>query len=299
MEGTSHVEVDLKKYFSDGKLPEGKHYFEFTAGKLSKKITISNVKPPPPLFGDPIFWVAMLLSGGIVGAGMLFARKEEVYFAIDIPDFPLVYRTKIALPTSTVLEVFDKVNENYRWKYTPLTLHEIKNGFKEIYDQGKPRIISDYNVEFLLNKLEKRGLVKEALDYYGLTRWEKESGHSIVYLAMMRKLRDVCINNAVPFTQLDESPVADSEIDVMGQKMYLHFYDPSVPLEEFLKRVFGTLDKGISIILFRDEMDKSKFKSMLSSVSAAAVLLRMEGDARSVLFLTFEEFEDMLKELKM
>lgn len=293
----SRVEADVGRYTGGDILPYGNHTFEFTAGGLKKSVPVVH-QIPKSIFNEPVFWVSIVLSALIVGVGMIFARQEQIYFAIDIPDFPLVSRTKISLPADTILSIFEKVNENYRWSNTPLTPAEIKNGFKDIFFQGKPIIISDYNVDFLLDELEKRKKIRSALGYYGLSGWEKKTDHSMDYLAMMRLLRDLCVNNAVPFTSLDESKLADSEIDVVGQKMFLHFFERAREPEKLMSGVFKTIQGGITIILFKSDADKRFLSSLLNSPSGAAVMLKMEAEASSVLLLTVAEFENMLKELK-
>ncbi len=293
----SRMDVDVSRYTGGDALPYGEHTFEFSAGGLKKIIDVSRY-PPRSFFNEPVFWFSIILSILIVGVGMFFARQEEIYFSIDIPDFPLVSRTKISLPPDTILGIFEKVNENYRWKNTPLNSTEIKNGFKDVYYKGKPIIISDYNVDFILDDLEKKRKVVGSMNYYGLLEWEKETGHSMDYLAMMRLLRDICVNNAIPFTSLGESKLADSEVDVVGQQMFLHFYEKTGDAEEFMKSIFRTIQKGISIVLFKNEIQKRNFVSVLNSPSQAAVLLKMEYESGSVLLLTMKEMEDMLKELK-
>jgi hypothetical protein len=220
-----------------------------------------------------------------------------VFFFVDIPDFPPVARTKIPLPSDTVLGVLAKVNENYRWQSTPLTPSEIKNGFKDLFYKGKPIYVTDYNVEYLLNELEKKRRVKESLGYYGLVQWEESSRHSINYLAMMRRLRDICVNNAVPFTSLGESGTADSEVTVAGQQMFLHFYEKG-DQRPMLKKALETIGKGITIILFRNEAEKNEFVGIMHSPSVAPLMLKMEADNGSVQMLAADEFEKMLIEFK-
>ncbi|MDD5340434.1 MAG: hypothetical protein PHV13_04250, partial [Candidatus ainarchaeum sp.] len=250
------------------------------------------------IFDNPMLWLVIILTGGIVAIGIFFARQESIAYFIDIPDFPPVARTKIPLPSDTVLSVLGKVNENYRWQNTPLTPAEIKNGFKDIFYKGKPIYVTDYNVEYLLNELEKKRRLKESMGYYGLTGWEEASKRSINYLAMMRRLRDICVNNAVPFTSLGESEAADSEVTVAGQQMFLHFYEKEGDQRGLLKKALGTIGKGITIIMFRSEGEKAAFQGMIQSPSAAPLTLKMEADSGAVQLLTADEFEKMLIEFK-
>ncbi|HSB47531.1 MAG TPA: hypothetical protein VLD37_05945 [Candidatus Bilamarchaeum sp.] len=292
------IRLDLGQYTGGEFLPQGHHFFEFTSGGLHLTVPVDHIRAKT-IFDEPFFWIIMILTGGIVGVGMFFARQEEVYFALDIPDFPPVARTRIPLAPDVVLSIFGKVNETYRWQNTPLTTTEIKNGFKDIFVKGKPIYISDYNVEYLLEELEKRGKVKESLGYYGLSDWEEKAKRSIEYLSLMRRIRDICVNNAIPFTAIGESKEADTVITVVGQQISVHFYEKNANIRELLSRILPTIGKGISIVLFKGQADKEAFQQIInSSPSIAPLILKMEADSSSLLFLTGEELEKMLLEFK-
>jgi hypothetical protein len=220
-----------------------------------------------------------------------------VYLSLDIPDFPPVSRTKVPLATESVLALFEKVNENYRWEYTPLTVSEVKNGFGDLYHKGISIYITDYNAEFLLNELKRKNKLGEFMEYYGLLSWEKKSGRTIRYLGMLRKLRDICINNAIPFTSLDESKICDSEITVVGQQMYLHFYGKDRE-KNIVKTSLQTLEKGITIVIFKDNSEKRDFNNLLNSPTNSSLLMKVEVENSSVLLLTYPELEHMIQEFK-
>ncbi len=289
------LNVDVATYTNGDSLSYGNHTFDFTIGKLNKAVSYGRSLPPPPF--PPELVLTVLIAGVVIGIGVYFARQEKVYFSIDIPDFPPVSRTKIPLNTDTVQSIFGKVNESYRWEYTPLTVTEVKNGFKNIFYKGAPVYITDYNAEFILNELTRKGKLRKFLDYYGLIEWEAKSGKPVRYLAMLRKLRDICVNNAIPFTTLGESKTCDSEITVVGQQMFLHFYSLDNS-EQVLKSVLSTLGKGITIVLFKDVFEKGEFSNLLNSNSIAPLVMKMEIDNSSVLMLTYPELEKMVQEFK-
>lgn len=292
------LSVDVGQYTGGDTLPLGNHTFDFTAGGLKTRVPVLHIRPVT-IFETPTFWIMIILTLGIVGVGIVFARQEAIYFSIDIPDFPPVARTRIPLAADAVLGIFEKVNETYRWQCTPMTTAEIKNGFKGIFYQGKPVYITDYNVEYLLDELEKKGRVKGALGYYGLAGWEDKTKHAMDYLALMRRLRDICVNNAIPFTSIDESKLADSDITVVGQQMFVHFYSRDGDIKALLGRALATIHGGITIILFKSQADKEYFLMFLDSApSVAPLVLKMEAGSGSLQFLTSEEFEKMLIEFK-
>ncbi len=293
----SRISVDVGPYTGGSPLDYGSHEFAFTAGNFKTSLTVDRIRPYS-IFTDLKFYFVIFFTVGIVGVGVIFAKQDIVYYSIDIPDFPPVARAKIPMASATILSIFPKVNENYRWKNSPLTISEIKNGFKDLFAGGRPLFITDYNVEFLLHEFERRGLVKESMGYYGLKEWENSSKHSIEYLAMLRRLRDICVNNATPFTGLGESSVADSEVTVVGQQMFLHFYDRASDPSPFFSRVLSSVGQGITMIIFRNASDRYAFQEVLSSPSAAAVTAKMELEGGSLQLLTFEEFEQTVRELK-
>jgi hypothetical protein len=292
-----NIKVDVSNTGGES-LPTGNHSFSFTAGDY-KTVIYVNHQRTQTLFDNPMFWLVGIFTLGIVGIGVFFARQEDVLFAIDIPDFPPVARTRIPLSPDVVISIFAKINETYRWQNTPLTTNEVKNGFKDIFYQGKPIIITDYNVEYLLDELEKKGRVKEALGYYGLSEWTDKTKRSMDYMALMRRLRDICVNNAIPFTSLGESEEADSVITVVGQQMFVHFFDKSIETSQVLANPLSTISKGITIILFKSNGEKDAFQNLLiSSPSVAPLITKMEADGGSLQFLTADEFEKMLMEFK-
>jgi len=295
--GSSRFDVDVASYTGGSKLDYGDHTFDFTSGNLKQTVTVS-LPRPYSIFTDPLFYGVIIFTVSIVGVGVLFAKQDVVFYFVDIPDFPPVTRTKIPLPSQTILSIFQKVNENYRWQTTPLTIGEIKNGFREIFHKGAPIYITDYNVEFLLSELERRGEVRGCLGYYGLSHWEDEAGRSMDYLSMMRRLRDICVNNAVPFTGTGESESADSEATVVGQQVFLHFFEPGGEPSELFKRMLATINSGLTFVLFKSEADRFAFMDLLSSPSAPVVIAKMEAEGGSLQFLTFDEFEATVKDLK-
>jgi hypothetical protein len=293
-----NVKVDVGAFTGGDTLPLGNHSFEFVSGDFKNDVNV-NYARMLTIFDNPMFWVVGIFTMGIVGIGIFFARQEDTFYAIDIPDFPPVARTKIPLSPDAVLGIFEKINETYRWQNTPLTATEVKNGFKDIFVQGKPIVISDYNVEYLLDELEKKGRVKESLGYYGLSTWADKTNLSVDHMALMRRLRDICVNNAVPFTGVGESSEADSVITVVGQQMFVHFYDKSQDVSKIMGKSLATISSGITILLFKNPSERDAFQAMLSSSPSVAPLIsKMEAEGGSLQFLTADEFEKMLLEFK-
>ena len=295
---TDSISVDVSNFTDGENLPTGTHNFDFKVGSITKSVPWVIPVPQGGIFTDPFFIGTIFFALVIVGIGIYFSRKEEVMFQLDIPDFPPVTKTKIALNTDTVLSLFEKINQDYKWKYTPLTTYEIKNGFRNIFYKGQPIYITDYNVEFMLDQLVAKGNVKEELGYYGLYSWEAKSKKSIGYLSLFRKIRDICVNNATPFTSMGESENCDTTITSVGQDMFIHICDEKGDVAKMISDTLKSVKKGISIVLFEDESKKANFEQYLSSSSTGMLTLKLEVDSGSVLLLTVYELEKMLKELK-
>ncbi len=273
------------------------HKFTFEIGSIKKTIQYTP-RSSPSIFSDPLFYGVVILAFAIIGIGVYFAKREEVKYQIDVPDFPPIARTKITLSKEQILSVFDKVNETYQWKFTPLTLGELKNGFKKIMHQGSPLFITDYNAEYLMNKLIFSKDVIEYLGYYMPSAWVAASSHTQKYLAFFRKIRDLCVNNAIPFTLMDESSDYDTKITVVGQEMYIHFFDREMR-EKIILRSLLSLKKGMTVIVFRDPAFKRGFEEILSSpASRALTLAKMELENGTLQLLTIEELEALIKELQ-
>ncbi len=295
-ENVDIISPDLRKD-TGGTLPPGDHIFTFRIGKIKidRKITIPK---QTNIFTDPLFLGTMIAAVVVTAIGVFLAKQEKVTYQLDVPDFPPIAKVNVPLTKDVILSIFDRVNEDYKWKYSTLTIAEIRNGFKKMFYQGKPIYVTDYNVEYILNQLSGRGEVREFLGYYGPMKWEKETSQSIRLLALFRKIRDICVSNAVPFTQYGESEKCDSEIVAVGQNMFLHIYDKDRDLSDLIKRVLSTIKDGMTIIIFKNDFAEREFNSYLASSSRALLTLKLEVEGESVALFTLDEFEAKIKELK-
>ncbi|MFH2106073.1 MAG: hypothetical protein ABII22_02345 [Candidatus Micrarchaeota archaeon] len=295
----SDVEVDVSKYVPDG-LPSGEHIFTFTIGNVKKDVTAQTFGSAcVGIFCKAEFIIVVVLAVGIFILGYYFAKKDKPIYQIDIPDFPPIIRSKVPLRTSEVLELFNKVNEDYKWNHSPLTITEFKESFKTIYHGGMSLNITDFNAEYVLDSLISRGLVKECLDYYAPSSWELASKKTTVYLAIFRKIRDICVNNAVPFTRMGEVKSCDTKITTVGQEMLVHIWSESGgSLPAFFKNLLKSSRDGINLVIFKDIVSKEAFYSYLLSPNPPILLVKMAVENGSIQLMTVDEFEKMVKDLK-
>ncbi len=294
-ENVQEVEIEAAQLAGGPISANEDHTFTFELGEFTYEDTIRKTSARS-LFDSPFIMGAVVIGVIALGVGFLFARKGVTMYGLDIPDFPPQSTKKIPMKKEKLIEIFQDINERYKWKATPLTLSEIKSGFRGILHEGKPIFISDYNLEYLLMRLMGMNLVKRELKYYGLTSWEEETGQTVRHLAFFRKLRDICINNAIPFTPLGKSKEYDSKITIIGQDIYVHLYDDP---GRIIPDALASLKNGLNIIIFEEQAEKSEFYEYLSSGYAGGTTLKLEVQAGSVLLKTWDEFEEMVKEMKV
>ncbi|MFA5077344.1 MAG: hypothetical protein WC488_02870, partial [Candidatus Micrarchaeia archaeon] len=273
---TGSFGINMKPDLRDEQLAPGKHKFVFEFGEYMKEVQVERYVSTQ-FWENPIYWFMGALALLLVGGSPYIARllqKEE--FALDIPDFPPLSSMKIPVKKDTIFGIMARVNEDYRWKNTPLTLEEIKKGFKRIIYQDKPIFISDYNLEYILETLISKGSVKSALNYYGLSSWEEETGRTIKHLAMQRKIRDICINEAIPFSKSDDKVQCDMYLKVIGQDVFVYLMDSVEAREEKLALALKAMQKGLVILLFENAEEKKDFEDTINSASEGGGLVKLE-----------------------
>ncbi|MGV8176871.1 MAG: hypothetical protein ACP5NX_03660 [Candidatus Bilamarchaeaceae archaeon] len=295
--GGDSISINLVHATGSKELPPGAHVFQFEVNgqEFTKRY---EVRASSSMFTEPWFLAGVGLALLVFVAGLLLRRGDISMYQLDIPDFPALEKNKIPVTVSQMLAIFRKVNEAYQWERTPLTLGEVKNGFVASVDfKGQQVYISDYNLSYILERLGKKGLVKESLGYYSPAEWEKESGESAEFLSMFRRLRDIGVNNAVPFTQKGEAKDCDSILDILGQEISVFMYYKGRE-KQMLELMLGSVHKGISIVVFANDDEKMAFMNSLHSSSGVKTYLKMEIDGGDVHAMTFDELEKFVKEMK-
>ncbi|MCK4319619.1 hypothetical protein KAW38_03550 [Candidatus Micrarchaeota archaeon] len=286
----SLIQLDIKEDYPEP-LPVGEHKFSFQVGKAVFDLTLEKPRRQT-LLDDPVIILTIFLAIVIVGAGIVFARQSQPVYSIDIPDFPPHEVKKIVIKKQQILDVFPRINERYKWNEMPLTLSEIKSGFKDTMHHGMSIFISDYNLQYILQKLVEKGDIIKVLDYYSVS----SLGENQQLKAMFRKIRDICINYAVPFSPLGKSKDLDTKIRFIGQDFYIHLYDGN--LQRIIPNILSSAVKGVNIILVNGKNEKREVYGKLISDSSLAGLIKFELQTGSVSIKTAKELEDMIKEMK-
>jgi len=273
-------------YSYAGKISPGTHTFTFSTGGWSKAFK-AEYYARKNIWDNPTVVILGFVSLLVFGIGTILRRPEILRYGLDIPDFPPLTTVKIPLKRETLLEIFDNVNAGYSWKWMPLRADELKSGFRKLTYNGKPILIGDFNLERVLSKLREEGQVKDELDYWGKTSWEKESGHSVRYLMVYRVLRNVFVNNAVKFSKIDAIPECDVKAVLGNEEIYFHIMEE--PRERVAHRALATVPKGHTIIVFKTLEEAEDFRRALNSPSKLAVALKMEVNNKNILLLPVKE----------
>ena len=83
--------------------------------------------------------------------------NRDDYF-IDVPEFPSSKKEQVKVQASDILNVFDKVNYYYHWKYMPLTSEEIRSGIgNNIRVKSMPISITTQNTNNIIFTLLDKG----------------------------------------------------------------------------------------------------------------------------------------------
>lgn len=274
-------------------LQPGIHVFSFQIGDMRKDLQIDYSRSRA-FYENPLAIFLGILAAVIFGVGFFLRLPDKVMFGLDVPDFPPLSAIKIPVRRATVLEMFEQVNRDYSWGNMPLTLDEIKNGFRKLTYNGKPILIGDYNLERILSRLEAEGLVKHELSYYLLSQWEQKTGRSAFYLCAYRAMRDIFIANTVRFSKFASQKDCDVKITLASKDAYVHIYESQSAKAAALR----TAASGPTLIVFRDEGALFAFESTLHAASRTNAAFKMEMESGSITILTIAQLSGYLKGMR-
>ncbi|MFA5108577.1 MAG: hypothetical protein WC492_03550 [Candidatus Micrarchaeia archaeon] len=288
--------IDFINYHPGIELKRGNYtfVFDFGEGYVQQKILQYNLavniwERPEVLF---LGFVAVL----VFGAGIILRRPQKELFALDIPDFPPHTVRKIPLSQGRIVSIFEQINKDYRWTNMPLSIEELKAGFRKVLVDGKPIIIGDYNLERLLESLKGRGILSSELGYWAPSSWAQESGFGMKLLSTYRFLRDIFVNNAVRFTKLGSSGECDVKILLGKTQYYLHVF---LGDEQIARRALETVDKGYTWIIFENDSEKQKFERNMRTSASAYLVLKMHVEGGRVRLFSLDELPSTIKRMRV
>jgi len=271
-------------------LPFGNYTFKINVTGKSIQMDVSRIKSRT-FFDNPLNQAIIIISLLIFGVGMALRRPEKPIYSIDIPDFAPAEKIIVPISKFSLLGLFDSVNRDYKWHFMPLNLQELKKEIrKNLNYQGAPIIITDYNLEKLLDQLAESKEVTKAINLYGLKAWEAQSRRSTNYLALFRLLRTFFTNNAISFTDLNQREDCDIMAIIKGENNYIHIYQN----EDSIIRALSLVTQGRNYIAFESEEALEKFQRKIElSSTELATLLRLEMSSGRIILTSPEKFEIM------
>lgn len=263
---------------SPEKLGFGDHSFTLNATGRSLPLTATRTREVS-FFERPLNQAIIVVTVLVLIVGLALRRSEPPKYFLDVPDFPPQQKERIPLSRFALINLMENINKEYRWKYMPLSLQEIKAGVrKRISYQGKPILISDYNLEKLLRRLEE-GELSKSLGLYGLRAWQAQSGKDSRYLSIFRILRNFFISHAILFTEVGQRPDCDIMVNFRGESILIHIFEG----DETARRALLSARKGKNFIIFESRDELRDFLRRLGPASTPlAVALKLELDARAI-----------------
>ncbi len=268
-------------------------FYTFKVNISRQTLNISaTYKKPASWLDNPVNIVIIIATVIIAIVAVALRKPEKPVYTIDVPDFPPLEKVVVPISKFSILSLFDSVNKEYKWSFMPLSPQELKNEMrKKITYKGVPILITDYNLDKILEELIKSGDVAKALNFYGLKTWENKSGRDMRYLALFRLLRNFFINNAIPFTDLNQRKDCDMLASVKGEGLYTHIYTD----ETTLKKALGLTEVGKNFIVFESRKELEEvLKKLDLSYSPLAVILKSEIGTGVIQLVHPGNFSEML-----
>ncbi|MCX8202417.1 MAG: hypothetical protein N3G74_01250 [Candidatus Micrarchaeota archaeon] len=268
----------------------GMYTFTFKFGPDVISVPVQYTRPVS-MFERPENIAMGIIAILLFAIGYLISRPEAVKYAIDVPDFPPLQSIAVPIKREKILEIFDQVNADLKWKNTPLTINDLKMGFRKIMFRGKPLLVGDYNLEMILDKLKEEGYVVQSMEYYGLKRWEKETRKSIYYLALVRALRDIFVTEGIPFLPFGQRGDADTVLSYGGENVYVHIYES----DAVIKKAIYTSSIGRTIIVFENESVMNDFLSRIHTPDRQNVVFKLLLDNGKISVAPINKFMSVLQ----
>ena len=232
----------------------------FLVGIMGENYSVPYSYPSTTSLNIPPLYVAFVVAAiAIIILNKVLVPPNIDDYYIDVPDIKPAKLDHAKESSDSIVSVFDKVNAFYRWHYMPLTAEELKSGISNNIKYGNTRMtITLRNTYSILNYLVGEGTIKMADDYYAPSRWIKESGYSMEYLTIYRKLKDYCISNAMLMTELGASSKADVIVTNKGTQNYIKIYSSDMRVRDI-----EINQKTKAFLVFLDEEARLTFLDKL------------------------------------
>lgn len=220
-------------------------------------------------------------------------NRDEYY--IDVESLPEAKKVPVKVDKKSIIDIFDKMNFYYRWKYMPMTTDEVRAGISQNLRYGSlPIAITTQNASFILNSLTVQGDLANVGEYYMPVSWITASGHGPEYLTIFRRLRDHCIANAVLFTDLGVSEHEDMVITKNGISSNIIIYTKEKKSADMERNI--NIEKNSRLFLvFLNDIERSEFVDTLhASYGGMAEILKMGIYYGNIKLVDVENLGDMV-----
>lgn len=283
---TYNTKTDFKK---------GEYTFVFDfGGRFSKELTLEYSPSEVPWFRPEVI-VLGVIGVLVFVAGFVFRLQPKAQFSIDIPDFPPASHKVIQMKTSEIIDVFERVNKKYVWDHMPLSIEELKAGFRQVNSRGRSIIVGDFNLQRILEQLENKGVMEQSLGFYAPVKWAEQSGIKIEVLSMFRYLRDLFVQHAIRFSKLRAVKECDIKFLLRNNSHFIHLYSGD---DSIIENALKTAAKGDTWIIFKDHFELETFRKRLRSSSTLFLSLKMQVDADKIKLYSIEQMDEVFKKIK-
>lgn len=247
---------------------------------------------PPPSHAIPPLYIEFAIAAvAILLLNLIVKTPTRDDYFIDVPRFPPTEKVEVKTSADSILNIFDNMNNRFKWKYMPLTAEELKAGISNtIRHNNIPIMVTMENTEEILDGLANRGYVETIAPYFMPKRWKEASHHDIEYLVVFRKLRDFAIKNALLFTDLDSSKNVDMVIANRGVHSNIYIYSSAsgVMQIKFMPNIK-------TFLVFIDSETRTEFMEKLyNTYGSSAEKLRMSIASGQIITIDTENLDRLL-----
>ncbi|MEM4272527.1 MAG: hypothetical protein QXH30_02965, partial [Candidatus Bilamarchaeaceae archaeon] len=199
----------------------------------------------------------------IVAVYVLATMRRKPTYTLKIEKMARQERRSLEVSAEQIVECIENAQEKFGWGNVPVTVSEIAYEARRSITDGAD--IFDGDLEAILKKLEKKGLVERYGEHYQLKGWGDVRAN-----VLKRKVRDTLIMSGVEFSEKKEG------FDIGSALVSTRYVETPKKL----------------IIVFEDEEDKRKFTKSLSGDEHAMLELKRANGLVSL--VTVEQLEEML-----
>jgi hypothetical protein len=250
---------------------------------------------PPVQYLNPenskiLYLVIVCFTVGLMVILVKAPNRDD--FFIDIPVMTRQTRIPVSLTPKDILDVFDKQNTYFSWKFMPLSIGEIRVAIENnIKEKGSSVNLTMENIEVMLGQLVGNGYLEIADNLYAPKYWMTQSGYDMQYLATFKKLRIYMVANGYMFTDIGVSTAADITATHLDEKKYINIYSKT---SKFAKMpIFPDMKLYLA---FLNSYELEVFENRLYSIfDDEATKIKMYLDAGQIRLLDADNPADVLK----